>query len=190
MPHRQAVANLDEAAIKSRLRAKGAETVEAATTLALAKAERLSAQHPEALVIGADQILDLEGTWFDKPTNETAAAETLARLAGKTHHLVTATCLLQNESCVWRHVETAKLTMRSLTSDHIEHYLAEAGPETLESVGAYRLEGIGIRLFERIDGDYFTILGLPLLPLLEALRRRGVIDEEGVINDTGGTDGG
>ena len=116
------------------------------------------------------------GTWFDKPANESAAAETLARLAGKKHHLVTAACLVQNESCIWRHVATAELTMRSLTPDDIERYLAESGPETLESVGAYRLEGIGIRLFERIDGDYFTILGLPLLPLLRALRGQGVFD--------------
>ncbi len=181
MPHRQAAANLDEAAIKTRLRGEGAET--AAAALALAKAEHLSARHPEALVIGADQILDRDGAWFDKPANETAAAETLARLAGKTHHLVTATCLVRNKSCVWRHVETAELTMRSLTPDHIERYLAEAGPEILETVGAYRLEGIGIRLFERIDGDYFTILGLPLLPLLEALRRQGAVD------DTVGTHG-
>lgn len=183
MPHHHEAASLDEATIKNRLRTKGANAAAVALELALAKAFHISSRHPEALVIGADQILDMGGTWFDKPANETVAAENLARFAGNPHHLVTAACLVQNETRVWQHVETAELTMRSLTTDEIERYLAEAGPEALESVGAYRLEGAGIRLFERIDGDYFTILGLPLLPLLAALRRQGVID------DTNGIDG-
>ena len=132
--------------------------------------------HGKALVIGADQILDCDGRWFDKPASMDEAANHLRALSGRTHRLVSAGCVATGGVVSWRHVETPSMTMRRLDDDFIADYLDRAGPSVLESVGAYRLEGIGARLFERIDGDYFTILGLPLLPLLAFLRDAGVVD--------------
>jgi len=145
--------------------------------LAEAKAKQVSARHPGRLIIGADQILDLDGDWFDKPKDMAGAADHLKRLSGRTHCLVSAICVLRDNECLWNHVETSRLTMRTLSPGFLKRYVAQSGPEILESVGAYRLEGPGAQLFSRIAGNYFTILGLPLLPLLGVLRRGGAIED-------------
>lgn len=144
---------------------------EQAASLAIAKARAVAASHPDAVVIGADQILGFEGRVLHTPPDLTAARERLRTLSGRTHHLHTAVSLVRNGEPVWQHLETASLTMRPLTGDEIDVVLAQEGDRALHSVGAYRLEGPGVRLFETIEGDYFSILGLPLLPLLSALRQ-------------------
>jgi septum formation protein len=166
-------AAVDEAAVKDLL---GGEMVEnAALALAEAKAKVVSARHPGSLVLGADQILECEGTWFDKPADTDAASRHLRCLRGRTHRLISAMAAVRDQRVVWHHVDTANLTMRAFDDAFIARYLDRAGPEALESVGAYRVEGPGIQLFSGIDGDLFTILGLPLLPLLEFLRREGML---------------
>ena len=144
-----------------------------AEELARAKAEEVSRRCPDALVIGADQILALGREVFTKPSDLAAAGDALRRLSGQTHKLHSAVALARGGARIWRHVGTAGLTMRRLSDDFIADYLARAGERVCASVGAYELEGLGIQLFDHIDGDYFTILGLPLPPLLAELRRQG-----------------
>jgi len=143
-----------------------------ATQLAEAKAMAVSALHSEALVLGADQILLLEDMHFDKPRSMAGARAQLLKLRGRTHHLVTAVAAAQRGRILWRHCETAKLSMRNFSEAFLEDYLAAMGDELLSTVGAYKIEGCGIQLFDKIEGDYFTILGLPLLPLLSFLRSK------------------
>lgn len=147
-----------------------------AEVLARAKAEAVSEVAPQAFVIGADQVLAVGDSILSKPENMETARRELLDLNGKSHRLHTAVALATGGQTVWAHSETATLVMRDLTPAFIGRYLAAAGEEVLSSVGAYQLESVGIQLFEKIDGDYFSILGLPLLPLLEALRREGAID--------------
>ena len=156
---------------------QGADVEAAAAALAKAKAEKVQGRHAQALVIGADQILECEGRWFEKPRNRDGAAETLRTLRGRTHRLICAVAVYQGEECVWQHLATASLTMREFSDAFLERYIDDAGPGILESVGAYRLEQEGAQLFTRIEGDYFTVLGLPLLPLLEFLRHAGALGE-------------
>lgn len=166
-------AGIDEDAIRELLtRDKGARAADVADVLAQAKAETVSERHPGALVIGADQVLALGDELFEKPQSMEDARRTLLALQGKTHQLHSAVALAREGNVRWGHVETAHLTMRALTPEFIGQYLAGAGESVLQSVGAYRLEGPGVHLFEDIEGDYFTILGLPLLPLLAELRRQ------------------
>ncbi len=146
-----------------------------ALALAAAKARAVSAAHPRALVLGADQLLVCEGAVFDKPADLAEAAVHLRRLSGRAHQLVTAACVVQSGAVVWSHVERATLEVRSLSEDFIARYLEVEGAEILGCVGAYRLEGVGAQLFTRVEGDYFTILGLSLLPLLGFLRGVGVL---------------
>jgi septum formation protein len=148
---------------------------EVALTLAAAKAADVAAQTPAALVLGADQVLVFEGEIVGKSPDRATARTLLKRMAGKTHTLVSGLVLRQGQTELWRHVETATLTMRPLSEAFLDAYLAAEGDEILYSVGCYRLEGMGIQLFQRIEGDYFAILGLPLLPLMAALREHGVI---------------
>lgn len=169
-------ADLDEDAIKNRFRNNGASVDEAALALAEEKARTIGARHPEALVIGADQVLDLDGKWFDKPQDRAGAADHLHAFSGKSHHLVTAAVVVARGSVAWRRVERARLRVRDLDSAFIESYLDAIGDDALASVGAYQLEGRGAQLFETVEGDFFTILGLPLLPLLAFLRQRGHLD--------------
>ena len=129
----------------------------------------------EALVIGADQTLDVDGNRWTKPATVAEAREQLARLSGHAHQLHSAVAVARDGAVAWRHRDSAQLTMRPLSATMIDAYLAEVGDAALASVGAYQIEGPGIRLFDRIDGDYFTILGLPLLPLLAYLRGEGAI---------------
>jgi septum formation protein len=162
---------VDERALEEPLLAAGATP--AGIALALARAKALALDASGALVLGADQVLDLDGQRFVKPADRAAAAAQIATLSGRTHHLRTAIVLVRDGAVVFEHVSTASLTMRPLSAEAIERYLDAAGESALWSVGAYLLEGVGIQLFSAIEGDYFSILGLPLLPLLAELRRRG-----------------
>lgn len=146
-----------------------------AATLAAAKARDVAAKIPDALVIGADQVLDLDGRTFDKPSSRDEARDHLKMLRGRTHVLHAAVALVRSDDIVWEYVGTARLTMRSFSDVFLEEYLDKAGDNVLASVGAYQLEDLGIQLFEAIDGDHATILGLPMLPLLSELRRMGAI---------------
>lgn len=163
-------ARVDEDEIKLSLKAEGAPPERVAETLAELKMRRASIIGDRSFVIGCDQMLACDGAWFDKPADIAAARTQLRSLRGKTHHLHSAITVGRDGGVVWHHVETARMTMRHFSDDFLEAYLAQAGDSILASVGAYRLEDIGVQLFSRIQGDYFTILGLPLLPLLDFLR--------------------
>lgn len=172
-----APAAVDEEEIKLAARAEGAPVEDVAEALAELKAQRVTRKHPGALVIGADQMLECEGHWFDKPADREAARAQLQDLRGKTHRLVSCAVVIRDGERLWHHVDRARLTMRPFSDAFLESYLNAAGDDVLGSVGAYHLEGLGAQLFHRVDGDFFTILGLPLLPLLGFLRVHGVIAE-------------
>ncbi len=168
---------IDERAAEAPLVRAGAPPDDIAAVLAEAKALAVSEGRPDVLVIGADQTLDLDGRSLSKPASMEEARRQLLALSGRSHSLHAAIACARNGETVWRHVETVHLTMRQLTPGEIGRYLAEAGLPVLSSVGAYQVEGRGIRLFERVDGDFFAILGLPLLPLLAFLRQAGALVE-------------
>jgi len=168
-------AGIDERTLKSALHAKGTEAAQAALALAEAKALRVSARHQGMLVIGADQMLVLERRWFDKPESTAEAREHLLALRGRRHELVTAACVARDSMVLWRQVERPSLVMRDFSDAFLETYLAMVGADVLTTVGGYRLERRGVQLMARIEGDYFSILGLPLLPLLDFLRSEGVV---------------
>ncbi|HVY19130.1 MAG TPA: Maf family protein [Bauldia sp.] len=170
-----APSSVDERAVEAPLIAGGASPAEVAAALADAKAIDVSARMPSAVVIGADQTLELDGERWTKPATIAVAREQIARLSGHTHQLHSAVAIARAGEITWRHVASAALTMRPLTAAAIDAYLAAAGDAITGSVGAYQLEGAGVHLFERIEGDYFTILGLPLLPVLARLREEGVL---------------
>ncbi|HSM19187.1 MAG TPA: nucleoside triphosphate pyrophosphatase [Hyphomicrobiales bacterium] len=148
---------------------------EVALRIAEAKARAGAAAHPGAFVIGADQILSLEGEIFTKPSSPAAAADQLRRLRGVTHRLDSAFACVCDDKLLAREVDGAQLTMRDFSDAFLDSYVEAAGPRIVDSVGGYQLEGLGAQLFERIEGDYFTILGLPLLPLLAVLRAQGLL---------------
>lgn len=168
-------ARVDEEAVKQSFKAEGATARDTALALADLKAAKISARNPEALVIGADQMLDCNGVWFDKPPDRDTLHAQLMALRGKTHHLEAALCVHEKGKRIWHVVERAGLTMRDFSDAFLKDYVEKAGDAVLDSVGGYRLEGAGAQLFSRIEGDYFTILGLPLLPLLDFLRHHGVV---------------
>ena len=147
-----------------------------AEVLARAKAEAVSDLARKAYVIGADQVLALGDMILSKPASMEDARRQLLDLRGKTHTLHTAVAVATNGETIWSETTMASLTMRKLTPEFIGRYLAAAGDEVLASVGAYQLEGLGVQLFDKVEGDYFSILGLPLIPLLDTLRREGVIE--------------
>lgn len=161
-------APIDERAVEAGLLGKSPAQI--ARGLAEAKAATVAAIHPEAVVIGADQVLDLDGTLLHKPDNRGEARKQLLALRGRTHALHSGIALVRDGAILWSSVLTARLTMRPFETAELDAVLHAEGDEVLGSVGGYRLEGPSIALFERIEGDYFTILGLPLLPLLAALR--------------------
>ncbi|MGD9801936.1 MAG: Maf family nucleotide pyrophosphatase [Hyphomicrobiaceae bacterium] len=152
----------------------GPDTI--ARALAAAKAMDVSRAHPDALVIGGDQVLALGNRIFEKPAGLSGARGHLMMFRGKTHVLVSAVALAEAGQVVWQHAETASLTVRAFSPAFLDRYLDVAGEDVCLSVGAYQLEGLGAQLFERIEGDYFTILGLPLIALLGELRAWEVID--------------
>ena len=167
-------AQIDERAVEAA--AKPEDAVAAARLLARAKAEAVSATVAGRPVLGADQTLARGIHRFTKPKDRTEATEQLRALRGRTHELHSALALVRNGDLLFQCVETARLTMRNVSDRFIDDYLDMAGDLALSSVGAYQLEGIGVHLFERIEGDYFTILGLPMLPLLAYLRSAGFVD--------------
>ena len=165
---------LDEDEAKRRLLAERASPQEIAEKLAEMKALRVSARHAGATVIGGDSTLACNGRIFDKPPTLAAARKHLMALRGQTHELFSSVVVARSGVRLWHCNERARLTMRQLSEDFIDTYLACTGESVLTSVGAYQLEGLGAHLFSRVDGDYFTILGLPLLPLLAFLAGQGL----------------
>jgi septum formation protein len=166
-----AAIDIDERAVEASAGPSGAR--QTALMLAQAKAKAAGSRWPGRIVVGADQTLALGQQRFDKPPNRSAARDQLRTLAGRSHELHSAVAVVRNERVMFSYVETARLTMRAASDRFIDTYLDEAGSQALSSVGAYQLEKIGVHLFERIEGDHFTILGLPLLALLAFLRRDG-----------------
>jgi septum formation protein len=164
-------ADVDEAAVKRDMMSAGPEAV--AVALARAKARVVSARMPGALVIGADQMLECDGRWFDKPVDRSAARRQLLELRGRQHRLICAVAVVLDGDVLWECRDEARLAVRDFSDAFLETYLDAAGPAVQASVGAYQLEGLGAQLFDSVDGDFFTILGLPLLPLLAFLRREG-----------------
>ena len=168
-------ADIDETAIKRAARAEGASAEAAALRLAGLKAEKVARGEPDAVVIGADQILVCDGAWFDKPRDVDAAREQLRALRGRTHLLVTAVVCYRDAAPVWHDVAVPHLTMRSFSEDFLRHYLAQEADAVTGTVGAYRVEARGIQLFEAIEGEQSAVLGLPMLSLLGYLRRIGAV---------------
>ncbi|WP_372399013.1 nucleoside triphosphate pyrophosphatase [Azospirillum sp. HJ39] len=165
---------VDEEEVKEAGRVEGVSADIVAEALAELKAQRIARRHPGALVIGADQMLECEGRWFDKPAGRDAARDQLLALRGRTHRLVSCAVVVRDGERMWHKTDSARLTMRNFSEAFLDDYLDRAGEGVLHSVGAYQLEGLGAQLFHRVEGDFFTILGLPLLPLLGFLRVHGV----------------
>lgn len=168
-------ARIDEQAIRQSLAAEDAKPRDLADTLAELKARKIAQRHPQALVLGCDQVLALNELVYAKPANLDEARLHLTQLRGKTHHLYSAMVLYDQGEPIWRHIGTARLTMRDFSDAYLQEYLDRNWPAIATSVGGYQLEGEGIRLFSAVEGDYFTILGLPLLPLLAYLSLRGFV---------------
>ncbi len=173
IPCETADAAIDERALEVPLRAAGAGASEIALHLARAKALAVAATQPRRLVVGADQTLSLDGQIFSKPADRAAATAQLKVLSGRAHELHSGFCVAQGGKILFEAAPVARLVMRPLSADFVEAYLGVAGEAALSSVGAYQIEGFGIHLFEKIEGDHSTILGLPLLPLLAYLRDEG-----------------
>jgi septum formation protein len=173
---RAEAAGIDERSVEAPLLETGATAEDIAAILAEAKAMDVSERNPGALVLGGDQTLSLEGKLFHKPDDMEEARFHLLSFSGKTHQLWSALSLVRNGEPVWRHVSVAHMRVRPLSPQFIGRYLARAGDAALKSVGAYQYESLGIQLFDGVDGDYFTIVGLPILPLLKKLRDLGEID--------------
>lgn len=164
---------VDETALQRSMPQASGETL--ARALAEAKALAVSSRDPEALVIGADQVLDCAGRLYAKPKDLAEAGQHLRALRAKTHHLVSAAVFARAGKIVWQDLSRATMTMRDFSDAFVDDYLAAMGDSATKTVGAYEIEGLGAQLFSRIDGDHFAILGLPLLPLLAALRREGAL---------------
>lgn len=165
---------LDEDALRTAMKKEGASPAQMAERLAEAKA--LSHSAADTLVIGADQILECDGQRFDKASSRDEALEALRFLRGRTHSLHTAVCVAQNGVVVWGALSTPRLHMRAFSDAFLEDYVRRAGDAVVTCVGAYEYEGLGAQLFQSVEGDYFSVLGLPLLPLLDFLRRASVLE--------------
>ena len=168
-------ARIDEDAIRAALEAEGAHARDVADALAEMKARKVADRHPDRLVLGCDQVLELDRALFSKPESPEHALAQLQALRGKTHKLLSAAVLYEGGKPVWRHVGEARLTMRQVSDGYLTDYIARNWDQIRHSVGCYQLEAEGVRLFSAIQGDHFTILGLPLLPLLNNLSDRRII---------------
>jgi len=163
---------IDEEGLRDSLLAEGATAHDIADILAEHKAQRLASRHPDSLVLGCDQVLECDGALFAKPASPADARGQLTTLRNRTHRLHTAAVLYHQGEPVWRHVSTPRLTMRDFTDAFLDDYLAAQWEDIRHCVGCYQIEGAGIRLFSRIEGDLFAIQGLPLLELLTVLTAR------------------
>ena len=172
-------ANIDEESIITAAHAEGASARDTATLLAELKATKISTQYPDAYVIGADQLLDLEGEWLSKPQTEAEASQHLQNLAGKTHALVTAAVIIAGGRRLWHHVETPLISIRSLSPQEIKNYLKMAGQDILATPGVYMIESLGAQIISKIDGCPYAVLGMPLLQLLDFLRQHGLAFTDG-----------
>jgi septum formation protein len=170
-------ARVDEEEIKRAMLAEDAVPRDIADALAELKATRISAKSGATLTLGADQVLVQGGRLYDKPADLAQAADQLRALSGQTHELLSAAVIAEHGRPVWRHIGRAQLVMRPLTDHFIADYLSRSGGDILNSVGAYQLEALGAQLFTRVQGDYFSVLGLPLLEVLGFLRARGILTE-------------
>lgn len=170
-------ARVDEDEVKASLRAEKAHPRDQADILAEMKAVSVSRAHPRRLVLGADQILSHKGTAYDKPRDMAEAETHLKTLRGERHELQSAAVIALDGAAIWRHVGVARLIMRPFTDQFLQSYLDQMGDDILTTVGGYKLEGLGAQLFARVDGDYFAILGLPLIETLGFLRVRGALTE-------------
>lgn len=168
---------VDEEALKSAMQAEGSPPRDIADALAEMKARRIAGKRPDALVIGCDQVLDFDGQILSKPASPQEALAQLQMMRGKRHMLLSALVLYEDAAPVWRHVGQVRLQMREVSDAYLEDYVARNWDSIRHSVGAYKLEEEGVRLFNRIDGDYFTVLGMPLLELLNYLTGRGILQQ-------------
>lgn len=168
-------AAVDEAEVKAAMRADGASAGDVAEALGEVKAMRIARRHPGALVVGADQMLDCNGVWFDKPPDRDHARAQLIALRGRSHELVASAVAVRDGRRLWHHTNRVRMTMRPFTDAFLDDYLAAMGDAVTGTVGGYQLEGRGAQLFSRVDGDFFTVLGLPLLPLLDFLRAQRIL---------------
>jgi septum formation protein len=175
VPFEVMAAAIDEAAVKAGMLAESAPPRDVVDALAELKALRIAGRVPERLVVGADQVLVADGRLFDKPRDRAEAREQLRALRGRRHELLSAAVVFEAGRPVWRHVGRAQLVMRPFSDAFLEDYLDDEGDAVFASVGCYRLEDGGARLFSQVDGDFFTIVGLPLLELLGFLRTRGIV---------------
>lgn len=167
-------AKIDESAIKASMLAEKSSARDIADTLAEMKARRVAIRAPSEMVLGADQVLVCEGKLYDKPVSIEEAREQLLELRGKTHELLSAAVIYNQGEPVWRHIGRAQLMMRPFTDVFLDDYIAKNAEDLLSTVGAYKLEKSGAQLFTRVQGDYFSVLGLPLLEILGFLRTRGI----------------
>lgn len=168
-------ARIDEDTIRAAMLAEGATPRDLADTLAEMKARKIAEKNPAALILGCDQVLEMNRRVFAKPESVDDARDQLRIMRCQTHRLLSAAVLFENGEPVWRHVGEARLTMRAFSDAYLDDYLARNWPSIRHAVGCYKLEEEGIRLFSAVEGDHFTILGLPLLPLLSYLATRGLI---------------
>lgn len=175
VPHEILPADIDEADVRDRLVAEDAAHEQVAEVLAELKAQKIAAARPDAIVLGADQVLSCADELFEKPAGRDGVRDHLRRLRGRSHTLHTAVCAVIDSQVTWHHTARADLRMRALSDEFIERYVAAAGDSACQSVGAYEMEWLGVHLFEAIDGDFYSILGLPLLPLLVFLRGEQVV---------------
>ena len=176
IPFKAHAARIDEATITAAMSNEGGTARDIADALAEFKARKIAAKHPDAMVIGCDQVLEFRGNLLSKPTGLEDAISQLIMLRGQQHKLHSAIVVYENGEPVWRHVGQVRLLMRDLSDDYIAKYMSRNWPGIADSVGSYKLEQEGSRLFSRIEGDYFTVLGLPLLELVGFLTQRGVIE--------------
>ena len=166
---------VDEDAVKEALVMERATPMQIADTLAEMKALKGSQKSPDAFVIGADQVLAFQGKVLSKPASLAEARSQLLSLKGQPHELITASVLAKNGAAIWRHTARARLKMRDFSDQFLDDYLAQMGDRVTQTVGAYEIEGLGVQLFDSIDGDIFSIQGVPLLPLLDILRQHGMV---------------